>query len=131
MSARKDELIRCLEQLLASYGRCEFRRAVKELEQRRLEVSRRERRKRFAWSKHQMLYSMQKGVCPLCLELMPLLKGEVEIDHKDPNRTPGFNSDENLQLTHRRCNREKSSRSVYEQAKKGGQIVIDLVQVAK
>jgi hypothetical protein len=65
MAARREELLRSLEQLMAAHGQYEFRRAVKDLEHRRLEVSHRERRKRFAWSKYQMLYGRQKGVCPL------------------------------------------------------------------
>jgi hypothetical protein len=37
---------------------------------------------------------------------------------------PGVSNDDNLQLTHRRCNRWKSSLSVYEQAKKTGKNMI-------
>ena len=63
-------------------------------------------------------------MCPLCNDAMLLLRGQVEIDHKDPNRQEGFNDDDNLQLTHQSCNRRKSSRSIYEQAKKGGKSII-------
>jgi hypothetical protein len=58
---------------------------------------------------------------------MLLLRAEVEIDHKDPNQAEGFNDDVNLQLAHRACNRKKSSRSLYQQAKKGNMIVVDLI----
>ena len=114
----------------AALSQHEFPRAVRELEQRRPDVSCRGRGKRFAWTKYQMLYNKQKGVYAWCSELMPILKGHG-IDHEDLNRTPGFNSDENLQLTNRRCNRVKSSRSIHGQAKKGAQSVVDLVSVAK
>ena len=58
---------------------------------------------------------------------MVLLRAEVEIDHKDPNRQEGFNDDDNLQLTHRTCNRRKSSRSLYQQAKKTNRSITELL----
>jgi 5-methylcytosine-specific restriction endonuclease McrA len=66
-------------------------------------------------------------VCPLCKEVMVLLRGVIEIDHKDPNRQEGFNDDDNLQLTHRRCNRRKSSGSLYQQAKKMNRTIMELL----
>jgi len=117
-------LIERLDELKAEFGDVAFRHALKTLRQRRLDNRHRECRRRFPWSKYQCLYQSQKATCPLCGELMPLLKGQVEIDHKDPNREKNFNHDDNLQLTHRRCNRWKSSLSIYEQSKKSGKSVI-------
>jgi 5-methylcytosine-specific restriction endonuclease McrA len=113
-------LIDELDRLTAEYGESTFRYALELRNRRRLENRRRTPRKRFAWSKYQKLYRKQRGICPLCRKEMVLLNGEVEIDHKDPNRASGFNDDDNLQLTHRRCNRSKSSRSVYKQSKQLG-----------
>jgi 5-methylcytosine-specific restriction endonuclease McrA len=120
-------LIEQLRQLQRQYGMFQFTLALQDLKRRRLEVEQRQKRKRFPWSKYQALYSSQKGICRLCRRLMPLLRGEVEIDHKDPNRQEGFNDDDNLQLTHRRCNRKKSSGSLYQQAKKMNRTIIELL----
>ncbi|MGA3245856.1 MAG: HNH endonuclease signature motif containing protein [Bacteroidota bacterium] len=116
-----------LDRLKAEYGDFAFRQAVRSIRQRRLDNGHRERRKRFPWSKYQSLYRMQRGVCPLCRDDMVLIRGRVEIDHKDPNREEGFNDDDNLQLTHRKCNRKKSSRSLYQQAKKSNRNIAELL----
>jgi 5-methylcytosine-specific restriction endonuclease McrA len=126
-STRVQMLINRLDELKVEFGESAFRRALQMISRRRLENRNREHRRRFSWSKYQFLYQLQKGKCPLCGELMPLLKGEVEIDHKDPNREKDFNNDDNLQLTHRRCNRWKSSLSIYEQAKKARKNMIQCV----
>ncbi|MGA3245831.1 MAG: HNH endonuclease signature motif containing protein [Bacteroidota bacterium] len=120
-------LIERLLELQRQYGLYRFKCALKDLNRRRLEIDGREKRKRFPWSKYQALYRSQKGICRVCRELMPLLRGEVEIDHRDPNRQEGFNDDDNLQLTHRKCNRKKSSRSVYQQAKKSSRNIVELL----
>lgn len=117
-------LIIRLDELRAEFGDFAFGHALKTIRRRRLLNRHRDQRKRFPWSKYQFLYQSQQGICPLCDELMPLLKGEVEIDHKDPNRALDFNNDDNLQLTHRHCNRGKASRSIYEQAKSNQKSVI-------
>jgi 5-methylcytosine-specific restriction endonuclease McrA len=120
-------LIEQLRELQRQYGLFRFKCALRDLKRRRLEISGREKRKRFPWSKYQALYRSQKGICRVCQRIMPLLRGEVEIDHKDPNRQEGFNDDDNLQLTHRKCNRRKSSRSLYQQAKKTNRDIIELL----
>ena len=127
-AATKDgALIEELRRLQQEYGLSRFKSALQALNRRRLEVDQREKRKRFAWSKYQVLYRKQRGICPLCNDAMLLLRGEVEIDHKDPNRQEGFNDDVNLQLAHRRCNRTKSSRSLYQQARKGNRNIVELL----
>ena len=117
-------LVNRLDELKTEFGDWTFRQAVESIRRRRLDNHHRDHRKRFAWSKYQRLYRRQRGMCPLCNDAMLLLRGQVEIDHKDPNRQEGFNDDDNLQLTHQSCNRRKSSRSIYEQAKKGGKSII-------
>ena len=121
------ELIEHLLELQRTYGMYKFRLAFKALNRRRLELAGRERRKRFSWPKYQALYKSQKGICGICRRLMPLLRGEVEIDHKDPNRQELFNDDDNLQLAHRTCNRKKSSRSLYVQAKRTGRSITEFL----
>jgi len=120
-----ETLVHRLSQLQIEYGLYHFQQALREIKRRRLEVSSREKRKRFPWSKYQTLYHRQHGVCPLCKELMPLVSGEIEIDHRDPNKVDGFNDDGNLQLTHKRCNRSKSSKTIYDLAKAKHKTVIE------
>jgi len=124
---RLEVLIEHLDKLKAEFGDFAFRRALRIVGRRRLENRDREHRKRFGWPKYQSLYQRQRGVCPLCKEVMVLFRGEVEIDHKNPNRQEGFNDDDNLQLTHRRCNRKKSSGSLYQQAKKMNRTIMELL----
>src|SRR5712692_7786397 len=108
---RHKKLLAALEQLRASHGASAFRDAVRILNRERLHGKEREPRKKFSWSMYRKLYHLQNGICPLCSGVMPFLKGKVEIDHRDPNRHD-FNSVQNLQLTHRDCNRRKSSKSI-------------------
>ncbi len=126
---RIEELVQRLSTLQDEFGRFTFDQALKTVRRRKLLTPQgeRPRRKRFSWSKYESLYQKQRGICPLCKRVMVLLRREVEIDHLDPNRQQGFNDDDNLQLTHRRCNRKKSSRSVYEQAKKTNRSIMELV----
>ena len=126
-STRVQVLINRLDELKGEFGDFAFRQAVRNIRSRRLDNHDRERRKRFPWSKYQSLYRRQRGICPLCKDAMVLLRGEVEIDHKDPNRQVGFNDDDNLVLTHRPCNRRKSSRSLCQEAKKRKKLVVDLL----
>jgi hypothetical protein len=58
---------------------------------------------------------------------MPFLRGKIEIDHRDPNRKD-FNSDRNLQLTHKECNRKKSSKSLYELSKETGKTIREILR---
>ena len=125
--AKESALIEALRRLQAEYGLSRFKSAIQRLNRQRLDVSEREKRKRFAWSKYQVFYRKQRGICPLCDKAMLLLRGEVEIDHKDPNRQEGFNDDANLQLAHRKCNRTKSSRSLFQEAKKRNRNIVEML----
>ena len=119
-------LIERLEELQTKYGRHSFKSAIKTLNRRKIDQSQREPRKTFPWSKYKKLYYIQRGICSYCDEPMFLRKGEVEIDHRDPNRLD-FNADSNLQLLHKKCNRMKSSRSVPSEAKTQGKTYLHLL----
>lgn len=120
------ELFTILEGLQTRYGSSAFRAVLKRMNRRRLTQHQREERKKFPWSKYRKFYGIQKGVCPLCNEVMPFLKGKIEIDHRDPNRKD-FNNDNNLQLTHKECNRKKSSKSLYEASKETGKTIREIL----
>jgi 5-methylcytosine-specific restriction endonuclease McrA len=53
------------------------------------------------------IYRSQNGLCGICHEP---LGAEFEIDHKYPVTKGGQTEYQNLQATHRRCNRRKGSR---------------------
>lgn len=110
------DLITRLEELQTKYGRQLFKNAIRTMYRRKIDQLQRESRKKFSWFKYKKLYHIQRGICSYCDEPMFLKKGEVEIDHRDPNRLD-FNTDTNLQLLHVRCNRTKSARSIPVQAK--------------
>lgn len=85
-------------------------------------------RKKFRWPQdYERLNKIQKGICGRCQEALPFIRGQVHIDHKDPN-APNFNADSNLQLTHKVCNLKKSSNSLYDEARKRGMTVLQLLQ---
>lgn len=79
-------------------------------------------RKRRSWGEYTRLYKRQKGLCGICKSEMVLIRGRVEIDHKNPNLPPDeFEHERNLQLAHDYCNRHKGAMSIAEQAKGSGQ----------
>lgn len=118
MTDKYQYAIETLDQLESEVGRSVYDHAIKTKNRRRLENGiGREKRKSFAWSKYQYLYRKQNGICRWCEKEMVLLRGKVEIDHRDPNSKEDFNSDSNLQLLHSHCNREKSAMPIEEQAK--------------
>lgn len=120
--SRLKELIERLKEIRAEVGYADFDEALRAINRERLQSPRMEKRKKFAWGVIQRLYEKQAGVCPFCQEIMVLLKTKrhlVEVDHINPNR-PDFNDPKNLQLLHRDCNRQKSSMSMMDQAKRLG-----------
>jgi len=120
------DLVVILERLRNEYGSSIFERALKEIHRHRIYILEREKRKRFPWSTYVKLYTQQKGICLYCQKDMMLLKGEVEVDHRDPNRKD-FNTLSNLQLLHRRCNRQKGSSSIPRQAKQQHKTYVELL----
>lgn len=107
-------------------GYSRFDHAMRAINRERIENPGRDTRKKFPWSKYTRLYKECKGVCWWCESTMPLIKGQVEVDHFDPNEQE-FNGDGNLGLLHAKCNREKGPMNLTDQAKYLGITVTDLV----
>ena len=107
-------------------GTSNYDAAVKHINRKRLLSDGREPRKKFSFATLKKLYHRQRGKCPLCRKDMALIRSELEIDHRDPNAAD-FNNESNLQVTHKKCNREKSSKSIMEQVKESGQTITEMV----
>jgi 5-methylcytosine-specific restriction endonuclease McrA len=122
------EDIALLDAIEKQIGVSRYVAAIKAKSRRRLEVdvTVRQKRKSFPWSKYKRLYEKQAGKCAICAKDMRLIRGTVEIDHKNPN-AEDFNSDYNLQLAHKECNREKGGKSLAEQAKFYGKTTVQLL----
>lgn len=93
---------------------------------RRLQVVGRAPRKRFTARIYQRLFDRQAGICRWCHEILEIPARRNEIDHLNPE-AEDFNGETNLQLLHRACNREKSSKSMLDQAKDRNRTVTDLI----
>jgi 5-methylcytosine-specific restriction endonuclease McrA len=115
---RLKETITRLKAIREEVGTSIYDAAVKAINRMRLDsdVKDRQPRKTFSWAVYQRHYKKQRGICPWCSQTMPLIKGQIEMDHINPN-AEDFNADTNLQVLHKDCNREKSSMSISEQAK--------------
>ena len=123
-----ERALEVLDSLDKEVGRSIYDQAVKMKNRRRLERGdTRQRRKRFPWSKYQKLYQKKNGVCWWCQSDMKLIKGQIEIDHFDPN-APDYNADANLSVLHMDCNREKSSKTLTDQAQYLGITVKELIE---
>jgi len=105
-----------------------FWREVKSLSRERLDdKDNRQKRKHFPWSKYVSLYKKCRGICAWCEGAMPLIKGEINLDHKDPN-AEDFNGDANLQVLHSSCNKQKNAMSIADQAKHSGKTYTELLE---
>lgn len=65
-------------------------------------------RRSWEWKKTKWLE--QDRICPLCGELISrkhMKHAGANIDHKRPRAHGGSDEDDNLQIVHRACNREK------------------------
>jgi 5-methylcytosine-specific restriction endonuclease McrA len=110
----------------AGYG--VFDACVKKIMRERLQVQGRPERKRYPWGEYKRLYEQQGGLCPLCQEVMPLIRGKVQMDHKNPNLTgEAFEARSNRQVTCSGCNAEKGAMSIAQQAKHYNLTMKDLV----
>jgi 5-methylcytosine-specific restriction endonuclease McrA len=127
MNGKTATLVSRLEGIKSSYGEQTFRSAIKQLNRSRLTIKDREPRKKFSWPLYRKLYQRQKGECPLCGEVMPLIKSQVVMDHKDPNRKD-FNAESNLQVVHPDCNRRKAAKSIYKQSKETNRTFAELIK---
>jgi 5-methylcytosine-specific restriction endonuclease McrA len=100
-------------------GEFECKRIMRAHLRRKLEVSGRPPRQKFPWSEYKRMYERQGGICPLCQEVMPLIRGKIEMDHINPGLVgEEFNARTNRQVVCRGCNREKSALSIPAQAKR-------------
>ena len=92
-----------------------FKRITREMNREKVNRQR-DKRQKFPPGLYQKLFDKQNGICPPCKELLLIPAKRNEIDHINPNETH-FNAEWNLQLLHPACNREKGSKSMYEQMK--------------
>lgn len=127
MSIDEKETKERLKALRELAGYSNFDRAIKSLNRERLTNNNRQKRVHFPWSKYGMLYKQSGGQCWWCGELMPFIKGRVEIDHFNPN-ADDFNNNDNLGLLHTECNREKGSMDLDTQAKVLGITLTRLIE---
>ena len=118
----------CFEELTAlrqKYGTSEFDHVVKRLSRQRLQNYKRDQRKKFPSWLRKRLYDKQSGICRVCERFMSPKLNQLEIDHIDPNRED-FNNEDNLQLVHWKCNRNKGAKSIQEQSKETGETFVAL-----
>lgn len=96
-----------------------YRQAVKKVNLMKIDQDR-EKRKSFPWTMYETAFERQAGICPECGEGMVLQKGKLHMDHINPFRKVGFNDENNLRVTHPKCNLKKSSKSFLRQSKLTG-----------
>ncbi len=121
------DLLSELRALRTKHGYGEFDFAVKKLMRERLQVEGRAKRIKFPKSYYQKLFDFQMGLCPHCGKVLTIPATKNEIDHKNPNEGEHFNDRFNLQLLHKSCNREKSSKSILQQSKETGRMSVELL----
>jgi 5-methylcytosine-specific restriction endonuclease McrA len=115
------ELVEELRAIRTREGYAKYDEAQRTLNRERLDAPRKDKRVKFSWSVYKQLYEKQKGVCLWCTLVMPMIKGQIEVDHINPSAPAGqFNDRRNLQVLHAKCNREKSAMSLSDQAKRLG-----------
>jgi hypothetical protein len=113
---------------LAKYGRSSCERVMKNWNRKRLDVVGRTERKRYPWSEYKRLYDMQRGICSICRNEMVLIRGKVDMDHRDPNLTGAeFEARSNRSITHSHCNRSKGGKSIMAQAKQYSRTAADIL----
>jgi 5-methylcytosine-specific restriction endonuclease McrA len=121
----------CESELELWYGkwgmsRCDL--AIKKRNRRRVDRENPKLRRKRSWAEHVRLYKKQRGICGICGSEMVLIRGEVEIDHKNPSLPPDeFEHERNLQLAHIYCNRHKGAMSLADQAKHYGKTVAEII----
>lgn len=120
-----------LDAILLEIGEDRYWHAVEKQRRRKLSNYAREKRKtNFSLSECKKLWKKAKGICSWCTNLMPspeFNRTATAVDHIDPNRQD-FNAWENLQLLHRKCNEEKNSKSIAEQAKATGKNFMQILK---
>ncbi len=96
-------------------GYSEYDAAQRSLNRERLENTDRVKRKSISFSVVKRKYQRAKGICWWCQTTMPMVRGQIEGDHFDAN-AEDFNSDSNIGVLHKNCNREKGPLSLNDQA---------------
>lgn len=126
---RFDTLLSDLRALRQTYGYSTFDRAVRTLNRERLETpSGRPARHSYAWAEYKRLYASQRGICPLCGLAIPLVRGELHMDHKDPQLIgEAFDARDNRQVTHAKCNMKKGAKNLSVYSKVNSRTVLDMV----
>lgn len=109
----------------AVYGRSLIDEGIKRMKQR--VNPERDKRKKFPPSLYQRLYNEQGGDCSICGKRLEIPARKNEIDHINPNES-NFNGHFNLQLVHRHCNRNKSSKDMIQQSKQYGKPISELIK---
>lgn len=121
-----------MKELQTSLGYSKFWIIVKEMRAERLQVDKegRGQRRHYRPAEYKKLYHRQHGICQICDSEMAMPKnwpGDLEMDHIDPN-SPDWDAESNRQVTHGKCNREKSSSSIQEQSRKGGKTFTEIIR---
>lgn len=115
-----------LRALKEKHGYADYDAAVRTINRERLLTRNRGVRISWKWWEYKRLYLVQRGKCGICGDDMPLIRGAIEMDHKDPN-SKDFEASSNRQVVHQRCNREKSSKSIQQQSKETGKGFTELL----
>lgn len=112
---------------LKRYGYSAVELEVKAWNRRRVPEDRPARQK-FSWSEYKRLYDQQKGMCPLCQGVMPLIRGKIEMDHVNVELIgEAFNARSNRQVVCKACNREKAALTVMDQTKRYGRTMNEIL----
>jgi 5-methylcytosine-specific restriction endonuclease McrA len=112
---------------LAKYGYSRCQHVIKTWNRKRIPDNRPARQK-FPWSEYKRMYERQRGICPLCQEVMPMIRGKIEMDHVNPELMgEEFNARSNRQILCASCNREKSAMTIAQQTKHYGKTVREII----
>ena len=108
----------------AAWGTSICDAVIREHNKKRLENPGREKRKHLSPARKKDLYAKQSGRCGECHEPYPIER--LEADHIDPNRQD-FNARNNWQLLCKPCHNEKNTMSVFEQSKRTGKTIQEIL----
>jgi len=123
---RNQECRERLKQVRSEYGYSIFGNEVRGLMRERLDGGvTRPKRKPLSPSKRNALYAKQAGKCAICEDPYPI--GQMTDDHLDPNAGAHYNDFRNRRLVCGSCNSRKNANSVYDEAKRLGIPVADLI----
>jgi hypothetical protein len=119
-------LEKILRAALQSAGELKFYRVIAKLRKEKVNPDRGTKRL-FPWSVVKMAYRRQKGICSVCKDEMALERNLIEGDHWDSSleEEQGLNKLDNCRAVHKRCNRQKGSKTIYELAQSQGRTVIE------